>query len=109
MQRTQEQMEVSMALRVQCAWRRKQGRFSLFLKQRAREALEEEQLYAASDIERVYRELGNNKGKKTDLQRWMEQIFQSFDLPNKFHDLFALLNVVPGRVQGKTAKQAGVT
>ena len=55
MQRTQEQMEVSMALRVQCAWRRKQGRFSLFLKQRAREALEEEQLYAASDIERVYR------------------------------------------------------
>ena len=70
-------------------------------------------IIAAAFIEDIIngclRELGNNKGKKTDLQRWMEQIFQSFDLPNKFHDLFALLNVVPGRVQGKTAKQAGVT
>jgi hypothetical protein len=55
MERAQEEMKRSMALRVQCAWRRRQGRFSLFLKQRAREALEEERLYAACDIERVYR------------------------------------------------------
>ena len=42
-------------LRVQCAWRLKQGRFSLFLKRRARDAREEERIYAATDIQRVAR------------------------------------------------------
>ena len=52
----------TMALRVQCAWRSRQGRFSLFLKQRAREAIEEERRYAASDIERIFRgHLGRNE------------------------------------------------
>ena len=39
-------MEIDMALRVQCAWRRRQGRVALFLKRRARQQLEEEQEYA---------------------------------------------------------------
>jgi hypothetical protein len=51
----QENMEQTMALRVQCAWRKKQGRFALYLKQRARKALEEERLFASCDIQRVGR------------------------------------------------------
>ena len=62
-------MEQSMALRVQCAWRKKQGRFTLFLKQRARKALEEEQMYAASDIERVFRGFSGRLAFKRALKK----------------------------------------
>ena len=48
-------MEVDMALRVQCAWRMRQGRFSLFLRRRARQQLNEEREYASRDIQRVFR------------------------------------------------------
>lgn len=96
----QSKMEVSMALRVQCAWRKKQGRFALYLKQRARKALEEERMYAASDIERIFRGyMGRLKFKealkveqdkekaKTFLKRMMNQkLYHRFVMWRTFAD-----------------------
>lgn len=44
-----------MAMRVQCAWRCRQGRFSLYLRRRALQMVEEEREFAAVDIQRVWR------------------------------------------------------
>ena len=67
----QAELEARMAVRVQCAWRCRQGRFSLFLKREAQKMREEEERIASIKIQSIGRGwLGRNVARGARL--WKE-------------------------------------
>jgi hypothetical protein len=67
----QAELEARMALRVQCAWRCRQGRFSLFLKREAEKLREEEERIAAITIQSLGRGWQGRRAAKQRKQ-WKE-------------------------------------